>query len=142
VAWKEGNGVTERIRLYSGTTCGYCHRRVPKGHECEQKREAMKERPCMLATCGKPFKPKVHGQGYCSEAHKRTARSQRDRASRKRREAQAEKRTWPAKDFTAEVNTIAPLERTWARAGQQASAYAPLMGEALYEATMGLMRAA
>ena len=131
-----------RIRLYSGTTCGYCNSRVPRGHECEQKREALKERPCLLATCGKLFKPMVHGQGYCSMAHKRTARSQRDRASRHRREAAGEKRTWPEKGFKTEINTIAPLERTWAKAERQAQQYAPVMGEELYEITLKLMRTA
>lgn len=129
-----------RIKLYSGTTCGYCNGRVPKGHECAAKAEALKERTCLLATCGKLFKPTVHGQGYCSMAHKRTARSQRDRASRHRREAASGKRTWPEKGFKTEINTIAPLERTWARAEKQAAQYAPVMGEELYEITMKLMR--
>lgn len=128
-----------RDRNNDNATCGYCRQRVPKGHECEQKREAMKERNCLLASCSKLFKPKVHGQGYCCAEHKKQNRNSREYANKLKRVAKEEKRTWPAKGFTAEVNTIAPLERTWARAGQQASTYAPVMGEALVEMTLRLM---
>lgn len=130
---------------HRATTCGYCRQRVPKGHECAQKAEAMKERACALASCAKPFKPKVHGQAYCCHNHKRMNRNSREYAAKLKhmaaQEAQ-EKRTWPVKGFKEEVNTIAPLERAWTRAETQAAQYAPVMGEALVEITRSLMRAA
>lgn len=115
------------------TTCGYCKSRVPKGHECAAKAEAMKERTCLLETCGVVFKPTVYGQRYCCKKHKRQSRCQREFPS---------KRKWPAKGFRAELNTIAPLERVWERAAMKAAQYAPVMGEALVEITRSLMRAA
>lgn len=117
-------------------TCGYCKQRVPKGHECDEKREALKERPCALATCGKPFKPSMHSQAYCCPEHKQEARNHRERPVKKKPAG------GPKKGFKEELNTIAPLERTWERAEKQAQQYAPVMGEALVEITLRLMRAA
>lgn len=126
-----------RDRSNDATTCGYCRKRVPKGHECEQKREALKERTCGYVECGKAFKPTMHKQAYCCEAHKKSARSQREYLNKAKRPEKP-----PKRPVEPERNTIAPLEREWERAGQQAAQYVPVMGKALADITRALMRKA
>ena len=126
-----------RDRSNDATTCGYCRQRVPRGHECEEKREAMKERKCRYRDCGALFKPRTHAQAYCCPRHKD---QENDRLEYERKPKRA-KQNGPKAGFKEEINTIAPIERRWAKASEKAAAYAPLMGEALYETTMRLMRA-
>jgi DNA segregation ATPase FtsK/SpoIIIE-like protein len=128
----EERSTRQRKREHEATTCGYCGERVPKGHWCEQKSEALKERKCDLESCGKLFKPTTPHKAYCCDAHRKSARSQREYLNKAKRPERPSKKP--------ENKSIAPLERQWAKAEQKAAQYVPVMGEALYEATMRLMR--
>lgn len=127
-----------RDRSNDATTCGYCKLRVSKGHCCEQKREALKERKCRYRECNATFNPKTDKQAYCCPRHKD---QENDRREYERRPKRA-KQDGPKAGFKDDLNTIAPLERQWAKAAKKADRYVPLMGEALYETTMRLMRSA
>jgi hypothetical protein len=113
---------------HHATSCGFCRQRVPKGHECEQKRAAMAPRKCPLSSCGIEFVPKVFLQAYCCTAHKRAADYERakERGGTKQRGA-------------VEERYASALERKYEAAAEQARAYVPMMGEALRLATVRLM---
>jgi len=142
-----GTGAKNRKRART-TLCAFCKAHFlyadKAAHQCPGKVEAYKERLCAWAECEedegkrKIFKPLHCSATFCCGKCKHRARDAAKREWSKRRGAKKPPATTPEERLAAET---APLRRREdAAASCLREMPPPLMGEALYRATMRLMK--
>jgi len=134
---KERVGPKGRLQRYF---CGHhVYTSLWAEHDCENKREAMAPRKCDNAGCDEVYTPKRPGQRF----HSDKCRFENLARCKGEHRKQANKRQPARKSLTPEqlqALDMAPMVMALEAAEQQAAQYVPLMGEALYNVTMELMR--
>jgi hypothetical protein len=106
-------------------------------HWCDVKREALKERKCAYSKCSAVFTPARPGQVYHGKTCAKKARPSSARAPGKDRKLRLTRGLTVEEIHAMEIK---PLTDRAEKVQREASAYAPIMGEALVLVTLELMR--